>query len=195
VLLFKDRIGPDIITDLKWKNDTEFVSVGINHFRLWTLQVGGLASKRGVLSKNNSNKYLVVNFNNDDCLVGASDGSLQIFKGNTWANSIAVHDNGKPLEAISVTKELYQHNLLIISILTGAKDGKVNLLDTKGTYKVLLTIKVLDLIKGALSPEIKTVALSPDLKSILIGTAGGEIYELTTKVIFQIKLLGRKNHA
>jgi microtubule-associated protein-like 6 len=36
-------------------------------------------------------------------------------------------------------------------------------------------------VKGALQPEIKSVCLSPDLKSLLVGTAGGEIYELTTK--------------
>lgn len=66
-----------MITDIKWKSDTEFVSVGLNHFRYWTLGVGGLSNKRGVLCKTASTKYMVVNFNiNDDCLVGASDGTL-----------------------------------------------------------------------------------------------------------------------
>jgi hypothetical protein len=30
-------------------------------------------------------------------------------------------------------------------------------------------------------PEIRSVAVSSDLKSLLVGTAGSEIYELTTK--------------
>jgi microtubule-associated protein-like 6 len=91
--LYRDRIGPDVITDLKWKNDTEFVSVGLSHLRVWTIGVGGLSNKRGVLCKGGSStKYLVVNFNNEDCLVGASDGTLQVYKGNTWATSVQNHE-------------------------------------------------------------------------------------------------------
>jgi len=96
-----------VITDIKWKNDTDFVTVGINHFKLWTVGVGGLSSKRGILCKNASTKYMVVGFNNEDCLLGASDGTLQIYKGNAWVNTVInVHENGKPLEALTVAKEL-----------------------------------------------------------------------------------------
>ena len=41
--------------------------------------------------------------------------------------------------------------------------------------------KIPETVKGALQPEVRSVALSPDMKSILVGTSGGEIYELTTK--------------
>jgi WD40 repeat protein len=75
--------------------------------------------------------------------------------------------------------QIFLYNL---SVVTGGKDMKLNLLDTKGTYKILLTVKILETVKGALTPEIKSVCISPDSKSILIGTAGCEIYELTTKV-------------
>ena len=75
-MLFRDRIGPDVITDIKWKNDMDFVTVGLNHFRFWQLGVGGLSAKRGILCKTASTKYLAVNFNLEDCIVGASDGTL-----------------------------------------------------------------------------------------------------------------------
>lgn len=42
VLLFRDRIGPDIVTDVRWRSDTEFCTFGINHIRMWTITVGGL---------------------------------------------------------------------------------------------------------------------------------------------------------
>lgn len=76
------------------------------------------------------------------------------------------------MEAIFVSRDF---------ILTGGRDAKINLLDAKGTYKVLLFIKVPEVVKGAIQPEVKSIALSPDLRSLLIGTSGGEIYELTTK--------------
>jgi len=67
------------------------------------------------------------------------------------------------------------------SVLTGGRDFKINFLDTKGSYKVLLSVKIPETVKGALQPEIKSVSISPDYKSLLVGTAGSEIYELTTK--------------
>lgn len=51
VVLMKDKIGSDVITDIKWRNDNEFVTVGINHFRYWNVKNGSLAYKRGVLPK------------------------------------------------------------------------------------------------------------------------------------------------
>lgn len=32
-----------------------------------------------------------------------------------------------------------------------------------------------------MQPEIRSVAVSPDLKCLLVGTAGSEIYEIATK--------------
>lgn len=55
-------------------------------------------------------------------------------------------------------------------------------MESRGTYKVLLSIKLADVIKGALLPEIKSLQLSPDQRTILVGTAASDIYEITTKV-------------
>lgn len=35
------------MTDIKWKNDQEFTTFGINHLKMWTLSAGGLKSVRG----------------------------------------------------------------------------------------------------------------------------------------------------
>jgi WD40 repeat protein len=82
VVLMQDKVGPDVVTDIKWRNDSDFVTVGVNHFRYWTTKSGSLTYKRGVFNKGGSSKFLVAAFLNDDCLVGAADGTLQIFKMN-----------------------------------------------------------------------------------------------------------------
>lgn len=92
ILIQQDLIGPEIVTDVKWKNDTEFVTVGINHLRQWVLSGGGLSSKKGILGKNGSTKYLTAVFNGEDCLVGASDGSIQLYKGHVFSNLFQLHE-------------------------------------------------------------------------------------------------------
>lgn len=49
-LLFKERGGQDMILDIKWKNDFEFVSVGIKHIKFWTYSNTGIKSKNGTFS-------------------------------------------------------------------------------------------------------------------------------------------------
>jgi microtubule-associated protein-like 6 len=48
VLLYRDHIGTDIITDIRWKNETEFCTFGINHIRVWSITIGGLKYKKGI---------------------------------------------------------------------------------------------------------------------------------------------------
>lgn len=76
VLLYMDKIGPDVITDVKWQNDSQFCTFGINHLKYWSITAGGLNCKKGTLNKNQSTKYLVGGFLNDDCLAAGSDGYL-----------------------------------------------------------------------------------------------------------------------
>lgn len=41
-MLVRDQIGKDIVTNIKWKNDYEFVTCGLNHLKFWKLGHGGL---------------------------------------------------------------------------------------------------------------------------------------------------------
>lgn len=147
VLLFMDKIGPDVITDVKWHTDSEFSSFGINHLRFWSITAGGLQYKKAILNKKESTKYLVGGFLNDDCLAGGSDGFLQVYKGMSPLLSVYCHEN-KPFEALQITKEF---------VITGGRDFKINFIDVKGSYKILFSTRITDCVKGALLPEIKSV--------------------------------------
>jgi len=50
-VLFRDRIGPEVVTDVKWRSDTEFYTFGVNHLRRWVITVGGLEYTKVPLNK------------------------------------------------------------------------------------------------------------------------------------------------
>ena len=76
-MLLHDHCGQENIFDLKWKNDNEFVTVGIKHFKVWTSSNTGLKNRRGVWGKEKcSNKLLTVGLMNDEYIAGAIDGTL-----------------------------------------------------------------------------------------------------------------------
>ena len=47
VMIVADKGGMEIIFDLKWKNEKEFVTVGIKHFKVWKVSNTGIKPKRG----------------------------------------------------------------------------------------------------------------------------------------------------
>lgn len=52
--------------------------------KVWTLQNTNMKARRGIYGKNRcTNKLLTVTSNAEDYLAGGSDGTVQVFKGNT----------------------------------------------------------------------------------------------------------------
>lgn len=41
-IIATELIGSDVITDLKWKNENEFTTCGVNHLRFWKITHSGL---------------------------------------------------------------------------------------------------------------------------------------------------------
>lgn len=79
VLIAKEKGGKKLITNVKWVSDKEFVTVGINHFRLWNLDGKGItykeASKRG--------NYVSIDAKDGLVLTGGSKGVLSSWKGTS----------------------------------------------------------------------------------------------------------------
>jgi len=68
----------------------------------------------------------------------------------------------------------------LFSIVTGGADEIIHILD-KGTYATLIKFSFDSIVKMAISPGIRSVCFSPDQKTLLVGTYGSEIYEISTK--------------
>ncbi|CAD8171847.1 unnamed protein product [Paramecium pentaurelia] len=170
-LLVRDQIGKNIVTDIKWKNDSEFVTCGLNHLKFWKLGHGGLTYSKAYPQKPLSYKYLCAAINNDDYLLGAVDGSLQIYSGGKFTSYFQYLEANRSLEAISVSKDF---------ILVGGADSKIVIIDTK-TYKQILSFKLSECMRNSLGLEVKSIQLGYDQKTLLVSTNSGDIVELVTK--------------
>ena len=68
-MLCLDKGDAAFIADVKFKNDSEFTSVGPKHFKFWTFNNKALTCTKGQFGTNNNIIGCVV-FNGDDALVG-----------------------------------------------------------------------------------------------------------------------------
>lgn len=75
------------------------VSIGIKHYSIWTIEGKKLKGKKGNFKRNN-NLLTCVKVRDKKILVGAGDGSLQIWQDTGIMQTIKNLHNGKPLEAI-----------------------------------------------------------------------------------------------
>jgi microtubule-associated protein-like 6 len=156
-----------LIVDIKFKSDTEFVSVGPKHYKFWTINNKNLASQKGNFGAN-CNMVSCVAFNNDDVIVGAADGSVQFWKGPACGKAFKMHS--KAVDALYVNAEY---------VITGGKDCIVNILDNK-MYAVVCTVNIESATKSSICAQVRSVAMSVDKKSLLLGTYGSEIYQIVT---------------
>lgn len=168
VLLAQAKGGNEIILEISFQNDSDFVEVGPKHLRFWNFYNQAINSKLATIPNTVSKILLTCKYNNDDCLVGDLAGNLQVWKEGIMVNYSKLHDGG--LEVL-VTQGGY--------VLTGGKDCLVKILDKN--YIPLVVYIADQNIKLSVNPSIRSLCFSSDLKCILIGTLGSEIYEIQTK--------------
>lgn len=65
-------------------------------------------------------------------------------------------------------------------IFTGGNEGKIHILDK--LYNIIVVIDERT-FKDSLCPKIRSIAVSPNNRQLIVGTYGSEIFELNTKDI------------
>ena len=76
------------IVDVEWISDSEFVTVGMRHFKQWKVQNNSLKSSRGSFKKGSSDKIVFAKNFNGKIFCGAFKGELQIWNGSQCSRSI-----------------------------------------------------------------------------------------------------------
>ena len=164
------------IIGIAFKNNYEFATVGINHFKLWTINDNKLIFKEYVNSLENfDDKLGVISVSNDNFVTGSFLGYITLWNEQVNIKMKKCHN--------SQIDSLYSDNKLIIS---GARDKTITILD----YDLTILTKI-DMNK-VIDPKI-CVNCSPksidifnyieikDIYKMLIGTYSGEILELIFK--------------
>ena len=84
-VIAKQKGGKKIVLKIGWVSDNEFVSIGIRHYKYWTLDGAKLSAKDG---KDPSNFVSLAVDSDKSVFVGASAGVINIYKGTAQLKSV-----------------------------------------------------------------------------------------------------------
>jgi hypothetical protein len=171
ILIASSKGGNNRILDAKWVNDTDFVTVGINHYQYWKHSGENfLKSIRGNFTVEITRDLLCCEYNTPNVITGSTDGSLYLWKEHDFESRKPLHTGC--LDAICVNRT---------HVITGGKDCKIHILSK--LYLMLHTLDLNQYLKNqhCVNPRPKAVDITKRGKSIIVGTMSQEIYEFSTE--------------
>ena len=173
------------IFSLAFKNNNEFATAGLNHYKFWIISENNEGYK--LIGKEYTNtikdfddKLGIISVMNDIFVTGSSLGYITLWKDNVNIKSEKRHD--------SQIDCLYSDNRIIIS---GGRDKVLKVLDKDLTKLKTISLESESIIN--FSP--RSIDILPGepgekgIKNILVGTSSGDILEL----IFKKTILENEN--
>ena len=125
-------------------NENEFATVGIRHFKSWSLNGKRLKGKGGSWGKYND-KLVCCKYYNKMTLVGSVKGELQIWRTSSCSKALKIHK--RCLDSIHIS----ENN----NIYTGGKDCKINILNS--SFKVINTINLNEILYESLDNRVRSI--------------------------------------
>jgi hypothetical protein len=86
------------------------VTIGVKHFKYWEVNDKTMKAKSGAFGKN-CNILCSIAVKEQNIYVGASDGSIQMWNGNSCSKSMKIH--GAAINALCLVEDI---------LLTGSND-------------------------------------------------------------------------
>lgn len=154
----------EVITDMAFTSETEFVTTGIKHFKGWTISGTTVTGKRGQFGTAN-NMLLCVGVDGPNVYTGTAAGTLVKWAGVSAGKSYPLHQKG--LDSIWVN-----HGMIV----TGGKDGIVLILDSTLNKRQSFDLNANQY--GSICPFIRSAMISDDGSALLVSTYGCELYEI-----------------
>ena len=178
---FKDGSDKKIL-GITFKNDNEFATVGLNHFKFWNIN----QNENKLYFKDYTNtlenfdiKLGTISLMKDLFVTGGSLGYITLWKDNVNLKTVKCHN--------STIDCLYSDNKIIIS---GARDKTLTVLDSDLTILKKINLDIAnDLIINFCPRAIDILQderMEKGIKKVLLGISSGEILEL----IFNVNILG-----
>jgi len=144
-----------------WKDEIEFITVGLKHIKLWTLNGRNLTSQKGVYGSVPKEAHLVAcyAFNKKTCVSGDAKGNLVTWSGRSATKAIKAHNGG--LWALHSTKD---------KLFSGGQDGFIKVFNSK-----MEETEKIDMSKyTSFNPGVR--AIDSNSKGVmLLGLKGGDV--------------------
>ena len=142
------------------------VQIGVDFIRFWSLSGGILNYKAAIFGGKGKNQpFFSVGWTGNYPVIGTTDGHLYRFLGRKL--DLAVKAHSSTVYTIFSTNE---------GLVSGSRDGVVKLWSQSLECKIAIDMQML----GSLHPAIKSVCWDNELGKVLVGTAGNEIWEVST---------------
>lgn len=152
------------ILELAWISETEFATIGVKHFKFWTLSGCQLLGKKGSFGRNNP-LLLCIAIQGSNIFTGTSTGTIIRWTGNAAVKSTNIHTRAVDSLWASST-----------SIVSGGKDGFVHILDNNLNKRQSFDLSAPQY--ESVSSLIRSAMLNDSCSHLLVGTYGSEIYEI-----------------
>jgi hypothetical protein len=93
------------ISEMRWKNDTELISIGPFHFKQWFLTTSGLIGRTIQFVPSVCQVLTTFVVAGDDLYIGDVTGSLQYWRNYIFIENIVNHEN-LPLDTMHLRPDL-----------------------------------------------------------------------------------------
>jgi len=160
-LLATSPVDKARVTDLAFKTNNEFVSIGLKHLKIWTINGRNLNAAKGIFGSIPVDSLICMTFAFDSktLFTGDSKGNLILWNGRNATRSIKAH-NGSCFV-------LYHKNNMLYS---GGQDGIIKIFNNKLDLK-----DNIDMTKmTSFNPGLRSIDINSS-NSILVGLKGGDV--------------------
>ena len=173
-LLFDMDGSEKKILSIAFKSDKEFATVGINHYKFWTIIDNKLISKEYTNTLDNFDSKLgIISVIGENFLTGSSLGYITLWKDNVNLKMKRCHN--------SQIDSLYSDNKIIIS---GGRDKTLQILDPDLTILKKIGLDLFFNSNELINCSPKSIDILSEeqgqkgIKKILLGISSGDILEL-----------------
>jgi WD40 repeat protein len=165
---------PSHVSDLHSSagSDLRFVTGGVDHVRFWRLERASLTSQVGLFGAKGKVQTVTCGAVIAGVLVtGTVSGHLYAWRGRVVSRVVEAFNPGTRRRAVQC---MHPHSA---GVVVGCRDGCVRLFSTG-----LVPLASFDVSEVSdvppLFPSVQSVCLSPDGETVLVGTRGGDAYEI-----------------
>ena len=159
--------------------DIGFISYGVRELRIWTKARSRfpICSRAELGEVGVLQTYLTCAMFNGQPNVGTSDGNLYVFESRSSA--VLKHAVKAHIGAVNA-----MHTCQVVSsgtkqLVTGGRDGAIRLWNTD--HECIKEFMVETILSNCYSPRVRSVAFNQDGSRIVVGTRGGEIFEINSQ--------------